>query len=136
MRYNTKRKIIKALAIAFLVMIVLLVSFLPMMGNAMAEEATGGMLDVIAEPLTWENLATVGGCAAFVLLFVQVTKGIMDNLLPMPTELYAYVIAVITMIAATAFSTGLTLSNGLLTLFNGWLVACAAKRAYDLMADK
>lgn len=136
MRYSTKRKIIKGIAITFLTMIILLVSFMPMMGEAMAEEATGGVLDVISEPLTWENLATVGGCAAFVLLFVQVTKRMMDALLPMPTELYAYVIAVITMLAATAFSAGLTVSNGLLTLFNGWLVACAAKRAYDLMAGK
>lgn len=136
MRYSTKRKIIKACAVVFLVMIVLLVSFMPLMGNAVAEEAAGGALDSIAEPLTWEYLATVGGCAAFVLVFVQMTKHLLDKVFYIPTTLYAYVIAVVTMIAATAFSSGLTAENALLTLFNGWLVSATASKTYDVMSGK
>lgn len=133
MRYTTKRKIIKALAIAFLVMIVLLVAFIPAMGGAMAEEAA---LPDLAEPFTWEYLTTTGGCAIFVLLFVQVTKGILDKLVVIPTTLYAYIIAVITMLAATAFSGELTLSSGLLTLFNGWLVSATASKSFDVLSGK
>lgn len=133
MRYTTKRKIIKALAIAFLVMIVLLVAFIPAMGGAMAEEA---VLPDLTEPFTWEYLTTTGGCAIFVLLFVQVTKGILDKLVEIPTTLYAYIIAVITMLAATAFSGDLTLSSGLLTLFNGWLVSATASKSFDVLSGK
>lgn len=136
MKYKTKYKIRVVLAIGMLVMVVALLCAMPFMGGAIAEEATSGMLDVIAEPLTWEYLATTGGCAAVVLLFVQGSKGFVDKFLPMPTELYAYIISVITLLVATYFSAGLTLSNGLLTLFNGWVVACTAKRAFDLMARK
>ena len=133
MRYTTKRKIIKALAIAFLVMIVLLIAFIPAMGGAMAEEAA---LPDLGEPFTWEYLTTTGGCAIFVLLFVQVTKGILDKLVVIPTTLYAYIIAVITMLAATAFSSDLTLSSGLLTLFNGWLVSATASKSFDVLSGK
>ena len=135
MKYSTKRKIVKACAIVFLTMIILLVSFMPLMGNAIAEEAAVGV-KAITEPLTWEYLATVGGCAAFVLVFVQMTKHLLDKVFYIPTTLYAYVIAVLTMIAATAFSAGLTAENALLTLFNGWLVSATASKTYDVMSGK
>lgn len=97
----------------------------------MAEE-----IYVPAEPFTWDYLATIGGCAVVVLIVVQLTKNLLDKLIKIPTAIYAYVLAVVVMLLATAFTTGLTLANGLLTLFNGWIVACTASRTYDAIAGK
>lgn len=134
MNYRTKCKIRSALAIGMLVLVCVLLILMPFMGTAMAESAE--VIPETAEPLTWEYLRTVGGCAVFVLLFVQVTKKLLDKLIVIPTTLYAYVIAVITMLAATVFTGELTLSSGLLTLFNGWLVSATASKSYDVIAGK
>lgn len=88
------------------------------------------------ESLSWEYLATVTGAAAIVMVIVQLTKGLLDKVWKIPTTLYAYVLAVATMLVATAFTTGLTVSAGLLTLFNGWIVAATAAKSYDVMAGK
>lgn len=132
MNYRTKCKIRTALAIGMLVLVCILLLMVPFMGAAMAEEAVSNA----AEPLTWEYLATVGGCAVFTLLFVQMTKSLLDKLFYIPTTLYAYVIAVATLIAATAFTGNLTLSSGLLTLFNGWLASATASKTYDVVSGK
>ena len=101
-------------------------------GNSgMAEE-----IYVPTEPFTWDYLATIGGCAVVVLIVVQLTKNLLDKLIKIPTAIYAYVLAVIVMLLATAFTTGLTPANGLLTLFNGWIVACTASRTHDAIAGK
>lgn len=134
MKHRTKMKILKTLAVGFLIMILGLIAFMPAMSTAMAEEAE--VLPTITEPFTWEYLTTTGGCAIFVLLFVQVTKDALDKLIAVPTTLYAYIIAVITMLAATAFSGDLTLSSGLLTLFNGWLVSATASKSFDVLSGR
>ena len=103
---------------------------------ASAETAIEGAEALPSEPLTWEYLATVGGAAVFVLLFVQLTKALLDKVWKIPTTLYAYIIAVVTMIVATAFTSGLTPSAVLLTLFNGWIVSATASKTYDAMAVK
>lgn len=99
---------------------------------AVTEEPVG----IATEPLTWDYLATVGGAAVFVLIVVQMTKGMLDKIWKIPTTIYAYVIAVITMIIATAFTVGLSPSGVLLTLFNGWIVSATASRTYDAVARK
>lgn len=134
MKFSTKMKIIKTLAIVFLTLFIGLIAFVPAMSVAMAEEAE--LLPDLTEPFTWEYLTTIGGCAIFVLLFVQATKKILDKLIVIPTTLYAYIIAVITMLAATAFSGGLTISSGLLTLFNGWLASATASKSFDVISGK
>lgn len=133
MDYRTKCKIRSALAVAMLVLVAALLIMMPFMGVALAEGADE--LHAV-EPFTWESLCKVSGCAVFVLLFVQATKKLLDKLIVIPTTLYAYVIAVITMLAATAFTGELTLSSGLLTLFNGWLVSATASKSYDVIAGK
>lgn len=132
MNYRTKCRIRAMLAIGMLAMVALMLLLMPFMGTAMAE----GVVEVAADPLTWEYLATVGGCAVFTLLFVQMTKALVDKLFYIPTTLYAYVIAVVTLLAATAFSGDLTLSSGLLTLFNGWLASATASKTYDVVSGK
>lgn len=107
---------------------------------AVAESpATASTADAIAEatePLTWDYLVTVGGCAVFVMIVVQMTKAQLDKLIRIPTAWYAYILAVITMLLATAFTAGLSVSGAVLTLFNGWIVAATASRTYDALAGK
>ena len=140
MKYRTKSKIRSICAICMLVMVTTLLLMMPFFAahaeEVMLPEATDEIVVTATEPLTWEYLATVTGCAFFVLVFVQATKKLVDKLFRIPTALYAYIIAVVTMIAATAFTSGLTLNNGLLTLFNGWIVACTASRTYEAATGK
>jgi len=122
----------------FAVMMAILMLMLPVI--AVAESpATESTFDAISEataPLTWEYLATVGGCAAIVMIIVQLTKEWLDRWLKIPTAWYAYALAVIIMLLATAFTAGLTASSAVLTLFNGWIVAATASRTFDAMAGK
>lgn len=101
-----------------------------------AETAAHETTAVPADPMSWETLATVGGASVFVLIVVQLTKSLLDKLIKIPTTLYAYIIAVITMLLATVFTTGLTPSAALLTLFNGWIVSATASKSYDVMAGR
>lgn len=122
----------------FAILMAMLMILLPAIAVAEAP-ATASTADVIteaAEPLSWDYLVTVGGCAVFVLIVVQMTKEWLDKLIKIPTAWYAYILAVITMLLATAFTSGLSISAGVLTLFNGWIVAATASRTYDAMAGK
>lgn len=132
MNYRTRCRIRTALAIGMLALACVLLIIVSLMGGALAETVTTETV----ESMTWEYLHTVGGCAVFVLLFVQMTKSLLDKIIDIPTTLYAYVIAVATLLAATAFTGELTLSSGLLTLFNGWLASATASKTYDVVTGK
>lgn len=122
----------------FAILMAMLMMLLPAIAVAEAP-ATASTADVIAEatePLTWEYLVTVGGCAVFVMIVVQMTKAQLDKLIKIPTAWYAYILAVLTMLLATAFTAGLSVSSGVLTLFNGWIVAATASRTYDALAGQ
>ena len=133
MNYRTKCRIRTVLAVGMLALVCVLLLLTPFMGVALAE---GIAAEAVAEAFTWEYLATVGGCAVFVLMFVQATKAMLDKIVYIPTTLYAYIIAVVTLVAATAFTGQLTLSNGLLTLFNAWLASATASKTYDVVSGK
>lgn len=127
--------------IADVLLMLLLIAFAALMtvpAFAHAETVVDPVLTVTepVEPFTWEYLGSVLGCSAFVILFVQATKKMIDKVLHIPTALYAYVIAILTLLAATHFTVGLTWSDGLLTAFNGWVVACTASRSYDMISGK
>ena len=122
----------------FAILMAMLMALLPVVAVAEAP-ATESTADVIAEaaaPLTWEYLATVGGCAAIVFVIVQMTKEWLDKWIKIPTAWYAYVLAVVTMLLATAFTVGLTASNAVMALFQGWIVAATAGKAYDVAKSK
>lgn len=121
---------------AALMVIMMLMAFNCAIAEPVTPEVSGDIVTPPTSPLTWEYLATVGGCAAFVLIAVQLTKEMLDRIWKIPTGLYAYILAVITMILATAFTSGLTPSSALLTLFNGWIVSATASKTYDMMAGK
>lgn len=121
---------------AILMVVLMLLAPSCAIAEPVTPDVTGDIVTQPSDPLTWEYLATVGGAAVFVLIVVQLTKDMLDKLLKIPTTLYAYILAVITMILATAFTTGLTPSSILLTLFNGWIVSATASKTYDAMVGK
>lgn len=122
-----------------LFLLMALVLFLPAV--ILAEEVietvttvTGGELPV--DPFSWEQLVTIAGATTATLLIVQLLKLPLDKVWKIPTRLVAYVIAVIIMIVATAFTQGLTWSNAGLAVINAVIVALAAMGAYELTFQK
>ena len=107
-------------------------------GMAMAEEiapvtnAVAVSNDLPAEPFSWEQLATIAGATTATLLIVQLLKLPLDKVWHIPTRIIVYVIALIIMIVAIAFTTGLTWSNAGLAAINAVIVALAAMGAYEL----
>ena len=82
------------------------------------------------EFFTWSALATCAGATLFVTLITQLFKGVgvIDRL---PTRVFAYVVALVTLVAANLFSGNLTFDTGVLCLVNAAVVSLAANGAYD-----
>ena len=70
------------------------------------------------------------------LLIVQLLKLPLDKLWNIPTRIWVYLIALILMLLATVFTTGLSVETALLTTVNAVIVALAAMGAYDLTFAK
>lgn len=83
-------------------------------------------------PWTWAYLATIAGATAATLLIVQFAKVPLDKVWKIPTRLFVYVIALVILTAATAFTTGLTPDIFLLCVLNAFIVALTAFGAYEL----
>lgn len=92
--------------------------------------------EVITEPFTWQYLATVGGAAAFTLIVVQFIKAPLDKVWRIPTRFLAYLIALVTMLAATALTTGLNIDSVLLAVVNAILAATSAYGMYEVTFAK
>ncbi len=88
------------------------------------------------EPYTWEYLGTIAGAAAFTLLVVQFFKAPLDKVWKIPTRVFVYVIALATMLVATAFTSGLTIEKGILAAVNALLAALTAMGAYEVTFAK
>lgn len=89
-----------------------------------------------AEPFTWQYIATIAGATAATLLIVQLLKLPLDKVWKIPTRIWVYIIALILMLAAALFTTGLDLQTGLLTAVNAVIVALAAMGAYEMTFAK
>ena len=100
---------------------------------ALAESVTGAPN---GEPFTWQYLATVGGAAAFTLIVVQFIKAPLDKVWRIPTRFLAYIIALATMLAATALTTGLNIDSVLLAAVNAILAATSAYGMYEVTFAK
>ena len=102
---------------------------------AFAEDSAA---DVIAqtEPFTWQYLATISGAAALTLLVVQFIKAPLDKVWKIPTRFLAYIIALVTLLAATALTTGLDIENVLLAVVNAILAATSAYGMYEITFAK
>ena len=101
-------------------------------GAALAEAISGE----IAEPFTWEYLATIAGASTFTLLVVQFIKEPLDKLVKIPTRIVAYVISAAVMLVALAFTDGFTCGGVCLALANAFISALAASGTYDTVATK
>lgn len=88
------------------------------------------------EPMTWEYLATIGGAAALTLLIVQFLKVPLDNVWKIPTRVFVYLVALIIMLVATAFTSGITPQTAILTAANAFLAALTAYGAYEVTFAK
>ena len=88
------------------------------------------------DPFSWEQLATIAGATTATLLIVQLLKLPLDKVWKIPTRIVAYVIALVLMIVATAFTVGLTWSNAGLAAVNAVIVALAAMGAYEVTFHK
>lgn len=88
------------------------------------------------DPFTWEQLVTIGGATLAVLLIVQVLKLPIDKIWKIPTRIVVYVFSLIVLLLATHFTTGLSVSNGILAAFNALIVALAAMGAYEVTFRK
>ena len=122
--------------IAFLLLVFLM---LPAMAGAEAlvEVATEVVASEIpTSPVSWEQLATIGGAAMATMLIVQLLKLPMDKVWKIPTRIIVFVIAAVVLILATYFTQGLTWNSSLLTIINAVIVALTAMGGYELTFKK
>lgn len=139
------KKRITCICIAMLAVLMLALPLAALAGGATPEAPTvpiegAVIVDApgtnLGEPLTWAYLATIAGAAAFTLLIVQFLKVPLDRVWKIPTRVFAYVIALVVMLVATAFTTGLNIDNALLVAANAFLAAMSAYGAYELTFAK
>ena len=130
----------KLLSLVLLLLVVTLFAF-PV--SALAEDAADATTDITAseagtpaEPFTWQYLASIAGAAAFTLLVVQFLKAPLDKIWKIPTRVFAYIIALLTMLVATAFTTGLDIQTALLAVVNAFIAALTAYGAYEVTFAK
>lgn len=88
------------------------------------------------EPVTWQQLATIAGCAMMTMLIVQLLKLPLDKVWKIPTRIVVFFISLCIMLLATYFTQGLTGSNALLTVFNAVISALTAMGGYELTFAK
>ena len=110
--------------------LVLLASLLLISSVAMADG------ELPTEPFTWEYLATIAGATLATLLIVQLLKLPLDRVWKLPTRIVVYFIALVILLCATMFTSGLTVQNGILTAVNAVIVALAAMGAYEVTFRK
>lgn len=114
-------------------LILLTLALLTPFGAASAEAAPD---TTNSDPFTWAYLASIAGTAAFALLFVQFFKVPLDRVWKIPTRVFVYIICLITMLVATAFTSGLTMQTALLSAVNAMLAALSAMGAYEVTFAK
>ena len=83
----------------------------------------------MSEFFTWELLGTYAGCTAAVSIITQFIKGV-PGIVKIPTQVVSYVIALVIMLCATGFTSGLTPDGIMLTVFNAAVVSLASNGTY------
>lgn len=126
-----------------LVLLLLAVTLFAFPVSALAEDTADATTGITAseagtpaEPFTWQYLASIAGAAAFTLLVVQFLKAPLDKIWKIPTRVFAYIIALLTMLVATAFTTGLDIQTALLAVVNAFIAALTAYGAYEVTFAK
>lgn len=108
---------------------------------ALAEELAEVAVEVVASeiptnPVSWAQLATIGGAAMATMLIVQLLKLPLDKVWKIPTRIIVFVISFIVLGLATYFTQGLDWSVALLTIINAVIVALTAMGGYELTFKK
>ena len=121
------------------VWLLLLLFLLPVV--AMSEQLAEVAVEVVASeiptnPVTWEQLATIGGAALATMLIVQLLKLPLDKVWKIPTRIIVFVIAFAVLILATYFTDGLSWNTALLTVINAVIVALTAMGGYEMTFAK
>ena len=105
--------------------------------EALVEVATEVVASEIpTNPVTWEQLSTIGGAALATMLIVQLLKLPLDKVWKIPTRIIVFVIAFVVLILATYFTQGLSWNTALLTVINAVIVALTAMGGYELTFAK
>ena len=105
--------------------------------EALVEVATEVVASEIpTNPVTWEQLSTIGGAALATMLIVQLLKLPLDKVWKIPTRIIVFVIAFAVLILATYFTDGLSWNTALLTVINAVIVALTAMGGYELTFSK
>lgn len=108
---------------------------------AVAEALEEVAIEVVAselptQPVTWAQLATIGGAAMATMLIVQLLKLPIDKVWKIPTRIIVFLISAIILCLATYFTQGLTWNTALLTVINAVIVALTAMGGYELTFAK
>lgn len=88
------------------------------------------------DPFSWAQLATIAGATLATLLIVELLKLPLDKVWKIPTRIVVYIIALIVLMLATYFTSGLTANTALLTAINAVIVALSAMGAYEITFHK
>lgn len=135
-RTATRGKKLLCLFLLALFAVVIVVAFaVPTYAEGAAPEPVAGAVtpvDDTGAPFTWAYLLTIGGATAATLLIVQFFKVPLDKVWKVPTRVFTYVIALLIMIAAAAFTSGLSPAAIPLLALNAFIVATSAYGAYEI----
>jgi len=80
----------------------------------------------------WSILNTYAGAALAVAYIVEMTKTL-PTIINIPTQLWSYLVSLITLLLAMAFDVGFTLQGAGLAVFNAVLVSLASNGGYDVV---
>lgn len=86
----------------------------------------------MTEFINWTTLGTYGGALAMVMVLTQFTKDLRFTK-KIPTQIWSYILSVIVLLCAIAFTDGLTVNTAVQTLFNGVVVSMAANGGFSVI---
>lgn len=114
----------KILAFVFVLMLMFMVA-MPVLADTVGDDPA-----TTQDFFSWAMLKTYAYAVLATTLVTQLLKGVgfIDKI---PTRLFAYIVALIILIAATYFTGALTIEAAALCLVNAVVVALAASGAFD-----
>lgn len=80
----------------------------------------------------WSYLATFAGCLLAVGIFTELFKNICF-IKKIPTQILSWVLALILLVLAQAFTTGITAESAILAVVNSAVVSLAANGGYEAL---
>ncbi len=80
----------------------------------------------------WSYLATFAGCLLAVGIFTELLKNI-GFIKKIPTQIFSWVLALIVLVLAQAFTTGITAESAILAVVNSAVVSLAANGGYEAL---